>query len=321
MPGTISSLETSILGPTQSTLKRGALKTTRDLENTQMALGTGRKHQSYGALGAQSAEFSVSEFAHSVAEAGGFNIRFVSPILGGAQSLSTTLSRLANEGYSIATQVKNGGLDNFDVKGQAVVMLNQAMDMMNTRLGGLSISSGSASDRTAWDKTGLQDPATYNLDATDDVALPQGYQGDSNRMRLTLGEQTHDITFAGSELGPQRLVRALHILSTADKAVDGDALYAQKIDEVVRVLGQAKTDMRNIEAQLSLASSHIENAKVTAKEKEFAEKDYMQEINGTNNLETIPLMMALSTMLSSIQSVMAKDSELTNELRSILDRI
>lgn len=307
----------SILGPAQTAVLTGAEKTTREMDKVQTAIGTGRKHDSYGELGGASASFSAAESAKALAESKGYNALFTRPVLNASASLARTLTRLADQGYEMATEVNNDGLEGFDVQGQSTILLNQTMDMMNNKISGLSITSGSASDKLAWDKTNLQDPATYNLDATDDVAIPQGYQGDVHRMSFELGEQKFDITMTGSELGPQRLVRAYHIMATADpNAAD----YKTRIQEAVRVFGQAKTDMRNIEARLGLVTKHIEDARISAKQTEFESTNFMQDINGTNNLETIPVMMALATHLRASYSVLAKDAELTRELMSVVDR-
>lgn len=311
----------SILGPSVRVLVNGASQATKEAESIQTAIGTGRKYQSYGELGLEALSFSSSEAAHSRAETTGFNVRFTRPVVHGSQSLAAVLARFANEGYTLATQVKNGGLQEFDVQAQAQTRLTQAMDLMNTPIGELFIASGSRTNVQAWDKTNLQNPATYVLGPADDVATPQGYKGDSTKLTLITGQQTHEISFTGNELGPQRLVRAYHILANANKAVDGDALYAQKIDEVIRVFGQAKTDMRNIEARLSLAANHIANAEVKAKENEFTEKNFMQEINTTNNLEAIPVMSSLSTYMKTVHAILAKDSELTGDLIGLVSRM
>jgi hypothetical protein len=309
--------EVSSLGPTMAMISAGIKTASESVEKYQTQLSTNQKEMEYSGLGDKASLYSTLESLLKAKEAEIDNALFIGPDFLIAQNSIESIRKYAEEFSTLVNQAKQNELPGFDYQKSAKSTLNLVRDILNTRTSERYVCGGSVVNELPVDLTLLPDPATYNLDDTDDVPIdpnnpqskPAYYKGDNNLQQLQIDNQSLDIAFTANELGPQRLIRALHILSSADPSA-GD--YKQKVDEAARVAKLAVNDLRNMEARLGSTGNSIKEAKTHIASQNLGFSKQIQDINGIDkNQSAIKAMSAVNlvNVNNQIATQMMRSSE------------
>ncbi len=278
--------------------------TKKDIGKVQIELTTNQKAFNYSELDDKAGLYQGLESFFEAGNAQLDNTLFIGPDFSILKKAITTIRENAEKFATIADQGRNKTLENFNFQQFAQSTLDQVRDLLNIKTPNRFLCGGSVSDQKPVDLTLLPNPATYHLDDTDDAAMPSYYKGDSEQQHITLSGQKIDYAFTANELGPQRLIRALHIMATADP---NDVNYDVKIEESARVARLALTDIRNIESRLGYATGTFQNAKTKLVEESNSYQSQMIEINGIDRNE-IAVKLVMLTQLQNAQTAVVHQS-------------
>lgn len=292
-------VEFSSLGPTMAMVSAGIKTASELVEKYQTELSTNQKEIEYSGLGNKAALYSTFETFLKAKEAEIDNALFVGPDFLIAQNSIESIRQYAEEFSTLVNQAKHNELPGYDYQKSAKTTLNLVRDILNARASERYVCGGSVINEKPVDLDSLPDPTTYNLNDTDDVPIdpnnpqskPSYYKGDNIIQQLQIDNQNLDVSFTANELGPQRLIRALHILSSADPSA---ADYKQKVDEAARVSKLAVNDLRNMEARLGSTGNSIKEAKTHIASQNLDFSKQMHDINGINKNESA--INAMSTI-------------------------
>lgn len=294
--------DVSLLSPMMSTIT-SSIKTSSELvEKYQTQLSTNQKETNYSGLSDKISVYTTLESFIKSKEAEIDNALFVAPDLSIIQNVTQSIRKHAEEFSSLAGQAVRNEMVGFDYQKSAKSTLTFIQDLLNTKSSERYLCAGSVVNEKPVDLSLLPNPATYNLDDTDDIPIdpnnpqskPSYYKGDNNLSTLQIDNQHFDISFTANELGPQRFIRALHILSTADPNA---ANYKTKLGEVFRVSQLAVNDLRNIETKLAATSEYIKTAQTNIASQNLDFEKKRQDINAVNQNESaIKAMSALNLL-------------------------
>jgi hypothetical protein len=294
----------SVIGPTMSAISDAMAKTKESIERTQIELSTNQKVQDYSQLAEQSGLYVGLESFLKKSEAELNNILFVNPDFKILQRTIGSIREHAEKFSTLSDEARNKTLPGFNYQQSANATLNLVTDLFNIKTPGRFLCGGSVSDEKPVRTDLLPNPATYNLNDTDDQVMPSYYKGDNELQRIKLSGQDIYYAFRANELGPQRLIRALHIMATADPNAPN---YDQKIDEVARVAKMAVIDIRNIESRLGTADGVIKNASTKLNEGVSDYKTQMTKIIGIDRNE-VSIRLVTTTQLQNAQTAVAHQS-------------
>ncbi|MDP1974379.1 MAG: hypothetical protein Q8K37_00240 [Alphaproteobacteria bacterium] len=309
--------ETSAVGPTMSMVAHSIKTASQSVEKYQIQLSTNQKEIQYSGLGDLASSYSSIESFLEKNNAQVDNTLFVGADFSIVQNTTESLRYYAEKFSTLAGQAKRDELPGFDYQKSSKYTLNLVRDILNTKTERY-LCSGSVINEAPVDLSSLPDPATYHLDDTDDIPVdpnnpqdkPAYYKGDNNPQQLHIDNQNLEMSFTANEPGPQRLIRALHLLSTTDTNAGN---YKQVVDEVVRLSKLAVNDFRNIESRLGEISGSIKTAKDNILSQNVGFSKQLQDINGINKNEAAIQAMSAINLVNINNQIAAQILKSTGE--------
>lgn len=223
------------------------------------------------------------------------------------QSMETNTSQMMD----IATQLKSllvqatsqGNAQNMGLDSQAQALLDQVGSLLNVKVDGRYLFSGSATNTAPVDLTALvAPPATYP--STADTTY---YNGDNVTLSTKAGPNL-DISYGvrADQGGYEELIRSLNLVKTAVLSPNPDIT---RLNDALNVVNQAIQDIPNITAKIGAARAGLTNANAAHNE---AQLYVEQNITGISDVDVTDAITRLSADQTNLQASYATLAQLTN---------
>jgi flagellar hook-associated protein 3 FlgL len=258
----------------------------------QSQISSGVKSLTYAGLSPDVNRLVTLETAHARVEQYVTNNTLVASRL---QTMEGNVAQL----YDVATGLKtllvnalnNNNADALALAQQADTQLQQVASLLNVKLGGRYLFSGSRTDTQPVDVTQL--PASYSIPTADGDAIAY-YQGDSFEFTVQADDAlTVSYGVTASEGGFEKLIRAIDIVK---KSPPSDRAALQHALDVV---GQALTEIPDIRTKIGAAQAILDQVNKRHSDFQLYTERTIGEIQ---NIDTAEVMTRLQSDSTSLQA-------------------
>jgi flagellin-like hook-associated protein FlgL len=290
-------------------------------EKLQMQIATQSKSNNFGEMGSETTSFINFEGEKASKEAFNEGLKLAISGFAGTQSTLESITKTAIEFRQLAAQVRDGSVEGMDVKALAGDTLKTLAGYLNTSINGQYIMAGSRSMQEPVDLSVLPDPNIYNLNATDDNSANSllYYQGNSDVKHVRASSsQLKPIAATANQLPFQRLIRAAHILSTADTT---DVNYNQKIAETVRLTDLSVDGLRSKSAEIGQTDQVITRSMKDNRDQVFSLNNRLREMNFADPIKVMTEFMAFNPQKQATAQALKMGLDSTEQFMYQMSRI
>ncbi|MGB8274241.1 MAG: flagellin [Alphaproteobacteria bacterium] len=277
------------------------------LFDTQNQISTGYVAERYSGIGADSSRLVNLKSASNRIDQYLKNIQTVDQRLAQMETDTSTLFQVASKLQVLLVNGLNAETSSdLALNQQAQDLLNQVSGLLNDSLDGRHLFSGTATDTAPVDlnAAGFASPPTV-YPGTADTGY---YQGNSTKFGVQVDDNlsvTYGVT--ANEGGFEELIRALRLTTTANVGPPQDRA---RLEEALRVVKQAITDIPDITSRIGSARKALES--MQAKHNEFTQ--FSDEAIG--NIENVDVAQAI-TKLSEDQTTLQASYQVVSRLQGL----
>lgn len=281
--------------------------TQKRLFETQNSISTGKVAPNFAGIGADSSRYVNLQASLSRVDQYLKNGQIVDQRLAQMETINGQVFDIASKFKTLLVNGLNANQAvDLDLNQKATDLLNQVSGLLNSRLDGRYLFSGSATDTAPVDMNApgfLTPPGVYP--GTADTGY---YQGNTTKLSARLDE-SFDLSYGvtADNAGYEQLIRALRLAADATLVPQDQ----NRIEEALRVVNLAIQDIPNISGQIGSARAAIESIGSKHTDfKQFADKA-IGDLANVDVARAVTLLTEDQTTLEASYQVVARLTQLS----------
>lgn len=278
------------------------------IADTNISISTGRNAQRYAGIHTEAKKLLSLQASWSQITQFNTNINLVDSRL---QAMETSVSNLIEIASNFRTRLLQGlNLNNasdMGIDAEAQNLLEQVASELNVQFDGRYLFAGSRTDVAPVDindPTFLTPPAVYPSTADTNY-----YQGDGKTLTARIGsDQTSNYGINADASGFEKLIRALHLVSTATLSPTVDTA---RLSEALDVITQSITEISIIQSGIGVSRAELESATKMHEETLLYTEQLSTEISDTDIAGAITRLSNDRTTLEASFAAIAQITQTT----------
>lgn len=278
------------------------------MSNAQVQISTGQNAQRYSGIATDSRRLVNFESLHAKTNQYIDNNRIIDLRMQMMETNSSSvLDMAATMRANLLATLNDSSADSVQLSLQAEHLLNEVGSLLNTRLDGRYLFSGTSTD-------------VKPVDFSDPTFVPPGviypgtadttyYQGDSRKLSLHADEDV-DISYGinADDSAFEKTIRAMHLAATSNI---GGTLDKARANEALRVINEALDILPGVVSKIGAVRATVEGISDKHQEYQLYTEQTISDIEAVDIAEALVRVNADSAALEASYAVLAKLSRLT----------